>query len=112
MKVREQLKCPQCRKRVEVDMDSLKVLGDDFAVLQLQCSTCDAYVMLYATIATKGEAAGEITLGVDPEAIPEELGTENVSTKLMTDADEITKLRSSLQAAKGSFTEIFGEVSI
>lgn len=109
-KVREQLRCPQCRKKVEVDIESLKVLGDNFAVMQIKCDTCDAYIMLHATL------SGEIAVTAD-DALAEEALAEletpanakNVSTNLLMDENDLKKLRGSLKKANGSFMTLFEE---
>ena len=93
-RIREQLRCPQCRKRMEVSLESLKVLGENFVVMQMQCGTCDAHIMLHATIAMKKESE-------DPES------GKNASTKLMVDIDDIKELEKSIQKSNGSFTKLF-----
>jgi hypothetical protein len=109
-KVREQLRCPQCRKKVEVDIESLKVLGDNFAVMQIKCDTCEAYIMLHATL------SGDIAVTAE-DALAEEVLAEletpanakNVSTNLLMDENDLKKLRGSLKKANGSFMTLFEE---
>ena len=95
-RIREQLRCPQCRKRMEVNWESVKVLGEDFVVMQMQCLTCDAHIMLHASLSTVPQPSAESGTG------------KNVSTKLMVDIDEITEMKKSLQKSNGSFTKLFG----
>jgi len=122
-KVREQLRCPQCRKRVDVTLESLRVVGDDFAVLQLRCDVCDAYIMLYATISAKIAALGapkvkEIQNTMDESSLrssranaPDsaEGATKNFSTQILIDANDLEVLRSALKEANGSFLSLFEE---
>jgi len=96
IRIREQLRCPQCRKHMDVGVESLKVLSDSFAVMQVQCSACDAHIMLHATITFVEKQDGEKSAG------------KNASTKLMVDIDEITEIKKSLQKSNGSFTALFG----
>ncbi|HLC76188.1 MAG TPA: hypothetical protein VJB82_03700 [Candidatus Peribacterales bacterium] len=96
IRIREQLRCPQCRKHVDISIEGLKVLNDNFAVMQAQCPTCDAHIMLHATIAVVAKQDGEKGVG------------KNASTNLMVDVDEITELKKSLQSSNGSFSKIFG----
>ena len=95
IRIREQLRCPQCRKHMNVGIDSLKVLSDSFAVMQAQCPACDAHIMLHATIAFVEKQESEKGVG------------RNASTKLMVDIDEIMEIKKSLQNSNGSFTKIF-----
>jgi len=118
-KIREQLRCPQCRKRVEVDFDALKVVGGDFAVLQLKCHTCDAYIMLYASINAQKEDLSSPQIeksGAQKNSTKSTSKTKasgstetslNFSTKLITSTDDLETLRKSLEEAGGSFSELF-----
>ena len=122
-KVREQLRCPQCRKRVDVTLESLRVVGDDFAVLQLKCDVCDAYIMLYATISAKMAALPAPKLEEIQNTIEEsqrrssranargseEEVAKNFSTQLLIDADDLEILRKALKEANGSFLSLFEE---
>jgi len=108
-KIRSQLRCPQCTKRVDVRFDSLKVMGDSFAVLQMQCKTCGAYILLHATLTgTKlqegillSRPASSVSAGGRPE--------HNASTILEVDEKELTALRTALKSAGGSFSDLFEE---
>lgn len=123
-KVREQLRCPQCRKRVDVTLESLRVVGDDFAVLQLKCNTCDAYIMLYATVATAHAALpsphdekvvhaaeGSQNRSSRSNARGTDEMAKNFSTQLLIDADDLEILRKALKEANGSFLSLFEEGS-
>jgi len=108
-KVRDQLRCPQCRKRVDVSMESLKVMGDDFAVMQLKCMTCDACIMLHASLSNvelkQGKVTGEIVL--EPASKENSDNTKNASTNLILDPEEINSLRKHLKECGGSFMKMF-----
>jgi uncharacterized Zn finger protein len=100
-KVREQLRCPQCTRRPDVQFDCLKVMSESFAVMQLQCTTCGAHVMLHATV----------------DRLPDEenrkrktaTGERNASTELSLSNEEMEDVREALKAAGGSFSELFSE---
>lgn len=97
-KVREQLRCPQCRKPMDaLSLGSLKVVGGGFAVLQGQCSACSAHVMLHAAVA---QAPREIA--VDPAQVG-----KNASSRLSIESDDLRAIGTSLQKADGSFAKIF-----
>src|SRR3989338_2775346 len=40
-RIEQQMRCPQCGKRIPVNMTSVRLAGDDFMLLQLECETCD-----------------------------------------------------------------------
>ncbi len=109
-KVRAQLRCPQCTKKVDVRFDSLKVMGDNFAVFQMQCNVCSAYILLHATLAGGNRVSlGRISrspshsVGASPHA------QHNFSTVLEIDEKELAALRNALKGAEGKFSEIFEE---
>jgi hypothetical protein len=109
-KVRDQLRCPQCRKRVDVSMESLKVMGDDFAVMQLKCLTCDACIMLHASLSGAEIHQGKVTGGeIVLEQTSEEnsKNTKNASTKLLIDPEELKILREHIKKSGGSFMSMF-----
>jgi hypothetical protein len=102
-KVREQLKCPQCKKRVDVTMESLKVVGDDFSVMQLKCEVCDAHIMLYANMASG-------TLSFNPPYADQKIGQNASSSMTMHDVD-LEKIKDSIKKSDGSFMNLFEETS-
>ena len=123
-KVREQLRCPQCRKRVDVTLESLQVVGDDFAVLQLKCNICDAFIMLYASVA----GSHSVPPSSQEEGVTNANGenqsrssrsnargakeaAQNFSSRLLIDADDLEILRKALKEANGSFLSLFEEES-
>lgn len=93
-KVQDQLRCPQCRKKMEVNLESLKVLGSGVAVMQMQCPACDAHIMLHTSISTV------------PSDDPKD-AVRNASSKLTVDIDEIKTIKDGIEKAEGSFTKMF-----
>lgn len=96
-RIEQQMRCPQCGKRVPIDFASVRVAGDNFMILQLRCETCDAFIVLHATL--QGQT---ITAGKD--------GKEkmvNASSTLHLNEDEIVQLREGLQQSGGSFETLF-----
>ena len=91
-------------------MEALKVMGDDFAVMQLKCLTCDACIMLHASLSSADLKSGKVTTG---EIVLEETSeensrkTKNASTKLLIDPEELKALRKHLKESGGSFMELF-----
>jgi hypothetical protein len=107
-KVRDQLRCPQCRKRVDVDMEALKVLGDSFAVMQLRCTMCEAYIMLHATLTADRTGIEHVRLESGRVPAPRSIeGSKNASTRLTPDPKEMESMRESLEKAQGSFNQLF-----
>ena len=108
-KIRSQLRCPQCTKRVDVRFESLKVMGDNFAVLQMQCPVCSAYILLHATLSGTKPQEGIVlsrpavsgSTGMRPE--------HNASTILEVDEKELAALRTALKSAGGAFSDLFEE---
>ena len=93
-KVQDQLRCPQCRKKMEVNLESLKVLGGALAVMQMQCPACDAHIMLHTSISRV------------PSNDPKDVG-RNASSRLTVDIDEIKTIKEGIKKAEGSFTKMF-----
>ena len=121
-KVRAQLRCPQCTKKLEVRFDSLKVMGDSFAVFQMQCSTCGAYILLHATLTgvKQPSALGRISRSSAQSSLPAlseqsahsgppTAQQHNFSTVLEIDEKELAALRSVLKSAGGKFSDLFEE---
>jgi len=94
-KVRQQLRCPQCGKKVPIKFSSLKFVGDRFVVFQIKCDTCDAFIMLHATVAGMSV----------PETGPD--GAKNLSSSLNLDPKEMVVLRKAISQSDGSFSAIF-----
>lgn len=95
-RIEQQMRCPQCGKRVPIDFAAVRMAGDDFMLLQLKCDTCDAYIVLHASLQ-----------GV--EQIKKPAGQEfiNASSSLQLNEDEVKMLRMGLEQCGGSFEKLF-----
>src|SRR3989338_5317041 len=96
-RIEQQMRCPQCGKRIPVDMTSVRMAGDSFMLLQLKCDTCDAFIVLHASL------QGAENLGVQND----KAGLENTSSTLNLKEEEIKMLSSALEKSCGSFSELF-----
>jgi len=96
-RIRQQMRCPQCGKRVPIDMASIRVAGDDFMLLQLKCETCDAYIVLHATL----QGAEHLGTQGQPQ------GITNASSTIGLSEEELKTLRQALSEAGGSFEQLF-----
>lgn len=96
-RIREQMRCPQCGTRVAVDFPSIKLAGDDFMLLQLQCQSCNAFIVLHVNLSDRG-------------GTPEKPGDQelmNVSSTLSLSEKEMGTLRQALETCEGSFEKLF-----
>lgn len=98
-RIYQQMRCPQCGKRVPVDFASVRIVGDDFLLLQLKCDTCDAYIVLHASL----QGAEHLTAAKTEKA--ESL--MNASSTLSLSEGEIGMLRQALGESEGSFEKLF-----
>jgi hypothetical protein len=96
IRIREQMRCPQCGTRVTVDFPSIKLAGDDFMLLQLKCDSCNAFIVLHVNL-TDNKAS---TAANHP-------GLANASSSLSLDQEQMTTLRNALKASGGSFEKLF-----
>ena len=97
-RIYQQMRCPQCGKRVPVDFSSVRVMADQAMLLQLKCDMCNAYIVLHASL------QGVEALNAQP--YKEDI-TANVSTSLEHNKEELAMLRKGLTEAGGSFEELF-----
>lgn len=97
-RIYQQMRCPQCGKRVPVDFSSVRVVADHAMLLQLKCDMCNAYIVLHASL------QGVEHLGARP--YKEDI-TANASTSLELNKEELAMLRKGLTEAGGSFEELF-----
>ncbi len=95
-RIEQQMRCPQCGKKVPVDFASVRVAGDNFLILQLKCETCDAYIVLHATLQ-----------GTAVDAKHPEQQMANASSSLHLKDDEIAQLKKGLEQSGGSFEKLF-----
>ena len=96
-RIQQQMRCPQCGKKIPVDLASVRMAGDDFMLLQLKCDTCEAFIVLHASL------QGTEHLGVRDE----KMEMQNVSSTLNLKEDEVKMLQSALEKSGGSFEELF-----
>ncbi len=97
-RIYQQMRCPQCGKRIPVDFASLKMAGDDFMLMQLKCDTCDAYIVLHAALQGTQKAA---------PAVKNDDVLVNASSTLYLKDGEVAALREALSQAGGSFEALF-----
>ncbi|TSC58501.1 MAG: hypothetical protein Greene041619_511 [Candidatus Peregrinibacteria bacterium Greene0416_19] len=97
-RIYQQMRCPQCGKRVPVDFASVRVAANDFMLLQLKCDTCDAYIVLHATL----QGAELLGVSVDPSQT-----MINASSNLSLKDSEVELLRQGLEQCGGSFEQLF-----
>lgn len=97
-RIREQMRCPQCGTRVEVDFPSIKIAGDTFMLLQLKCQSCAAFIVLHVNLSEQKIAESPTT---------ESAKLLNASSSMSLSKDEMGTLRSALAAYDGSFEKMF-----
>lgn len=97
-RIYQQMRCPQCGKRVPVDFSSVRVVADQAMLLQLKCDMCNAYIVLHASL------QGVDQMGAQP--YKEDI-TANASTSLELNKEELAMLREGLLESGGSFEELF-----
>ena len=92
------MRCPQCGRKVPVDLSTIQVVSEDVMILQLKCHECEAYVVLQASLQ-----------GIDKiSAPPYEVDAKaNASTELESGKHDLRKVRAALQKVDGSFEKLF-----
>lgn len=101
-RIHQQMRCPQCGKRVPVDFSSIRVVAEQALILQLKCDICNAYIVLQATL--QGGEMLESDKGVDK--------TANISSNLQLSQDEVKLVSKALENAGGSFQQLFKDYNI
>lgn len=96
-RIQQQMRCPQCGKKVPIDLTSVRLAGDDFMLLQLKCETCDAFIVLHASL------QGTEVLGI--QNVKE--GVVNASSALNLREEEVKLLHNALRECGGSFDALF-----
>jgi len=96
-RIYQQMRCPQCGKRVPIDFTSVRLAGDDFMLLQLKCETCDAYIVLHASLQGAEALAPQTT----------DDGMVNASSALHLKEGEVAQLQEALTQCGGSFEQLF-----
>ncbi len=100
LRIRDQMRCPQCGTRVPVDFPSIKVAGDGFMLLQLKCESCTAFIVLHVNLADHAQAAQALDEMKNDALL-------NASSTLSLSEDEMKTLRKALDAYDGSFEKMF-----
>lgn len=96
-RIRDQMRCPQCGTKVEVDFPSIKVAGDSFMLLQLKCQSCAAFIVLHVNLTGQKEE----------DVVEQQQKMYNASSSLSLSKDEMTTLRTALGKYDGSFEKMF-----
>lgn len=97
-KIHQQMRCPQCGKKVPVDLSSLKVMADDALILHVYCEDCNAHIVLQASM--QGVAA----VSAPPY---KQQPLHNASSSLQMDEADLVELRKAIRANGGSFESLF-----
>ena len=103
LRIRNQMRCPQCGKQVPVDFGAVRVVSDNAMLLQLKCDTCNAYIVLHASL--QGiEKLGAPTIEADAR--------QNVSSSLKLSDHEVKMLHQALDQSDGSFEQLFKKFGV
>ena len=94
-RIREQMRCPQCGTHVSVDFPSVKIISDEFMLLQLRCQSCASFIVLH------------VSLRAEIQNMSASLGKYNASSSMSLTGEEMATLKSALDAAGGSFEKLF-----
>lgn len=97
-RIYQQMRCPQCSKRIPVDFASVRMAGQDFLLLQLRCETCDAHIVLNASLQ-----------GAEVLSTPADEALTNASSSLQLSTEEVSQLHHALEGCDGSFDRLFKE---
>jgi len=98
-RIKQQMRCPQCGKHVPVDFSSVRVMSDNALLLQLKCDSCNAFIVLHASLQGVEEIGEEVFGG--------EEGTTNASSTLQMSESEMKMLNAALEESDGSFETLF-----
>jgi hypothetical protein len=98
-KIREQMRCPQCSRPVDIGFPSVKIAGDDFLLLQLKCDQCQAFILLHVSLSGT----------MHEELLSQDLGLSNASSTLKIEEGELDALRKALEESDGSFEKLFSD---
>lgn len=96
LRIREQMRCPQCGTKVSVDFPAIKMAGEEYVLLQLKCASCKACIVLHVSMTEVKYA-----LAADHD------GCRNASSAMHFDENEVMVLRAELERSGGSFASLF-----
>jgi len=99
-KIQQQMRCPQCGKQVPVDLDAVELTGNDFVLLKIRCETCDAYIVLHASLQGVKMASHE----------DENRFLLNASSQMSAESMDTKSISDAVKESGGSFQKMFGEV--
>ncbi|MDA0376515.1 MAG: hypothetical protein O3A80_04375 [bacterium] len=97
-RIKQQMRCPQCGKSVLIDFASVRVVSDDAMLLQLKCDSCNAFIVLHASL----QGMEQVKAQLKEEAV-------NASSTLEVSKEELMTLNAALQQSGGSFDKLFEE---
>ena len=103
-RIKQQMRCPQCGKHVPVDFSSVRVAADDALLLQLKCDSCNAFIVLHASL-----QGVENIKEAEVEVESEEENVVNASSTLQVSKQEMEMLSAALKESEGSFEKLFEE---
>ena len=92
------MRCPQCGKHVPIDFSSVQVVSDDSMLLQLRCDSCNAFIVLHASLQGVEHVREEMNEGDD---------MANVSSTMQISKEELSMLSTALEQSDGSFSKMF-----
>ncbi len=98
-RIKQQMRCPQCGKRVSVDFASVRVVSADAMLLQLKCDACNAFIVLHASLQGTENITTEVTSD----------GIVNASSTLKLSKEELATLNAALEESGGSFEKLFAK---
>lgn len=101
LKIQQQVRCPQCGEKVPVQVGSVRMTGDDFLLLQMKCATCDAYIVLHASLQTVEKTSSQ-------KKDETQASMNNASSHFCTHHGDLSTLQRSVEEAGGSFVKLFG----
>lgn len=101
-RIKQQMRCPQCGKNVPVDFSSVRVVSEDALLLQLKCDTCNAFIVLHASL----QGTEHLTQAEAQEVFANE-ETLNASSSMEVSKDELQMLGAALESSDGSFSKLF-----
>jgi hypothetical protein len=99
-RIKQQMRCPQCGKTVPIDFSSVRVVSDDAMLLQLKCDSCNAFIVLHASLQGVEQVKAQLK---------EEAGEDvvNASSTLEVSKEEMSTLNAALEKSGGSFDKLF-----
>lgn len=98
-RIQQQMRCPQCGKRVPVDFSSVRIVADASLLLQLKCEMCNAFIVLHASLQGVENLSNQEQYDDDT--------TVNASSTLQMSDKELAMLNAALEQSGGSFEKLF-----